>query len=222
MSPFLARHADRRFGAHALMARSARRRSPIVSSVRDRDPIERPVPPSELHATAFDAALAAHRGALDDFVDAAARVDPSAWNTSSDPEKWTPAQVVEHVRLSYVMVCDELEGRGGFRVRTSWWRQRLLQWTALRRILRSGRMPAGVPAVREIRPAGGPFVKAELLEALRADGERFLHLVSTLGAGSRVTMSHPFLGHLHVLEGMNLSTHHMRHHQTQLQEPDKG
>ncbi len=176
------------------------------------------MPPSQSHTLAFDAALAAHRGALDAFIDDAARVDPSDWNASSHPEKWTPAQVVEHIRLSYVMVRDELEGHGGFRVRTSWWKQQLMQWTYLRRILRTGRMPAGVPAVREIRPADGPYVKADLLDALRAEGERFLHLVAALGAGSRVTVSHPFLGKLHLLEGVNLSTHHLRHHHRQLHE----
>lgn len=176
--------------------------------------------PSTSHALAFAEALAAHRRTLEEFIDAAARVDASAWNASRAPEKWTPAQVVEHVRLSYVMVHDELEGRGGFRVRTSWWKQRLMQWTHLRRILRTGRMPAGVPAVREIRPPGGPYVQAELLAALRADGERFLNQMATLGAESRVTVSHPFLGTLHLLEGVNLSTHHMRHHQMQLHAPD--
>lgn len=178
------------------------------------------MPPSAPRTQAFDAALATHRGALDEFIAAAARVEPSAWNAASHPDKWTPAQVVEHVRLSYVMVRDELEGHGGFRVRTSWWKQQLMQWTYLRRILRTGRMPAGVPAVREIRPADGPYVQAELLEALRAEGERVLGLVATLGAESAVTISHPFLGRLPLTEGVNLSTHHMRHHQLQLHEAD--
>lgn len=177
------------------------------------------VPPSTPQAQAFDAALATHRGALDEFIAVAARVAPSAWNASNHPDKWTPAQVVEHIRLSYVMVRDELEGDGGFRVRTSWWKQRLMQWTYLRRILRTGRMPAGVPAVREIRPPEGPYDQRALLDALRAEGTRVLERVAALGASSPVMVSHPFLGKLHLTEGVNLSTHHMRHHQGQLEVP---
>ncbi len=164
----------------------------------------------------FAAAAAAHRAALSAFIAAAESVPAAAWNASSHADKWTPAQITEHLRLSYVTVRAELAGSGGFRVRTSWWRQRLMRWLYLPQILRQGRMPAGVPATREIRPSGGPYVQQDLLQALRAEGESLLGQLEALQADRDVTLTHPFLGKLNLLEGLGLSTAHIHHHRTQL------
>jgi hypothetical protein len=77
-------------------------------------------------------------------------------------------------------------------------------------------MPRGVPATREIRPSGGPYVQRDLLDALRAEGESFLGQLEALQADRDVTLTHPFLGKLHVLDGLGLSTAHIHHHRKQL------
>lgn len=166
--------------------------------------------------TAFESARAAHRAALESFLAVAERVPAAAWNVSSDPAKWTPAQVTEHLRLSYTTVLAELDGQRGFRVRSSWWKQRLYQLVFLPRILREGRMPRGVPAVREIRPEPGPYPQRELLDALSVEGQRLLDRLAAMRAEREVTLTHPFLGRLSLLDGLALSTHHIRHHQGQL------
>jgi hypothetical protein len=165
---------------------------------------------------AFASAAAAHRAALSAFIAAAERVPAPAWNASSHPDKWTPAQITEHLRLSYTTVRSELAGTGGFRVRTSWWRQRLMRLLYLPRILREGRMPRGVPATREIRPSGGPFAQRELLEALREEGEALLGQLEARQKTGEVTVTHPYLGKLNLLEGLGLSTTHIHHHRKQL------
>ena len=64
--------------------------------------------------SAFDMAAAAHRAALSEFIAAAERVPADAWNASSRSDKWTPAQITEHLRLSYTTVRAELAGSEGF------------------------------------------------------------------------------------------------------------
>lgn len=165
---------------------------------------------------AFEAACAAHRAALQSFIAAAERVPAAAWNASREPTKWSPAQITEHLRLSYAAIRSELDGQSGFRVRTSWWRQRLYQLFFLRRILRSGRMPPGVPAVREIRPTAGPYPQRELLLALGSEGQDLLRRLTALQAERGVRVTHPFLGRLRLQDALELSTHHIRHHLEQL------
>lgn len=182
------------------------------------EPAPRPSPADRAMSgdDGFGDACAAHRAALGSFVAAAARVPEAQWNRASAPGKWTPAQVAEHLRLSYAAVQAELDGRQGFRIRSSWWKQRLYQLLFLPRILRQGRMPRGVPAVREIRPADGPYPQRELLDALSAEGERLLGRLGEIRGERGARVSHPFLGRLTIIDGLQLSTHHIRHHQGQL------
>lgn len=163
----------------------------------------------------FDAAAKAHRDAVAAFAATATQLTPDAWNAAPAPDKWSPAQVAEHLRLTYTIVRAELEGRGGFRIRTSWWQQRLFQWFYLPRILARARFPRGVPAVREIRPGPGPYDRTRMLEDLASESEVFLTQVRGI-IGSNRLVSHPFLGRLDPMSGLQLVTQHMRHHHAQL------
>ena len=161
------------------------------------------------------AEVEAHREALKAFVATADTVSDDAWNARRPGDKWSPAQIAEHLRLTYVTVQAELAGRGGFRVRTKWWQQRFFRVLYLPRILRRGSFPKGVPATREIRPGDGPFDRRELLDALQSEGERFLaSATSERIVNARVT--HPYLGKLGLVEGMRFMTQHLRHHHAQL------
>lgn len=162
-----------------------------------------------------------HRRALLDFVDTAEAIDLAAWNVAAREEKWSPAQVTEHLRLSYVAVRSELAGQGGLRIRTKWWQQRLFRLLYLPGILKRGRFPRGVPSIREIRPASGPFDRQQLLAAFRDEGERFLDAVGSAPADS-AAISHPFLGSLSLVEGVRFMTRHVRHHQAQIDPADRG
>jgi hypothetical protein len=156
-----------------------------------------------------------HRKALDSFIATAGALPHDAWDARRSGDKWSPAQIAEHLRLSYATVRAEVEGRGGFRVRTKWWQQRFFRVLYLPKILRRGSFPKGVPATREIRPGDGPFERRELLDALRSEGERFLtSATSERIVNARVT--HPYLGKLGLVEGMRFMTQHLRHHHAQI------
>lgn len=156
-----------------------------------------------------------HRGALDDFVAIAEAIAPADWSSPVQETKWSPAEITEHLRLSYVAVRAELAGKGGLRIRTRWWQQRLFRLLYLPGILNRGRFPRGVPAIREIRPTSGPFERQQLLAAFREEGERFLDAAGSAAAGG-ATISHPFLGSLSLVEGIRFMTRHVRHHQAQI------
>ena len=167
-------------------------------------------------AERLDSEIQEHREALRRFLASAESLAAEAWNAQPRPEQWTPAQIAEHLRLSYHVVRSELSGQTGFRVRSSRWQQLLFRLLYLPRILKSGRFPKGVPAVREIRPENGPFDRKELLDALRTEGEQLIALIQAIPFGQGASITHPFLGKLGLLDGVRLATQHIRHHQKQL------
>lgn len=158
--------------------------------------------------------LTSHRAALLAFIETAEGIQPDGWNISPAADKWSPAQVTEHLRMTYATLSGELAGQGGFRIRTTLWQRSLFRLRYLRTILRSGRFPAGVPATREIRPGPGPYDRHELLSALSRESEKFLAAVSS--APPSALLTHPFLGRLPLLDGVRFATQHIRHHHPQI------
>lgn len=156
-----------------------------------------------------------HRRALDSVLRTASNVPADAWNHAPAEGKWSPAQVVEHLRMTYTTIRAELGGREGFRIRLSWLQLKLVRWRFLAAITREGRFPPGTPAVREVRPGPGPYDREQLLAQLRSEGEAFEQEIRAASASGRL-LSHPFLGKLTIDEGLALVTHHLRHHEKQL------
>lgn len=172
--------------------------------------------PTSLVQSTLENELEAHREALHAFIETAEGLPAGAWNAARAGDKWSPAQVGEHLRLTYVTVCSELAGGDGFRVRTRGWQQRLFRLLYLPRILRRGRFPKGVPATREIRPGAGPFDRDELLAALRGAGEAFLQAAGAAHGSGGGKVTHPFLGGMSVLDGVRFAAQHIRHHHAQI------
>lgn len=167
----------------------------------------------------WDEEVGVHRRALDDFLASASAVPAAEWNSPRAPDKWSPAQVAEHVRVTYGTVLSEIGGGQGMRLRTSWLKRTLLRRLVMPWMLRTRRFPRGAPAVREIRPGVGPFDQAEVLAGLRAEGDRFLTTVAALDLGRFAGITHPFFGRMEPVAGLRLLTLHTQHHQAQLATP---
>lgn len=166
--------------------------------------------------SARDAATQDHAAAVADFLAAARAIPDDAWERPMSSGKWSPAQVAEHLRLTYVVIQNELAGGSGLRIRTPWWLRLVLRWRLLPRILDTGKLPAGARASSEIRPGSGPFPRAQVLEALevaaRVAQESVARGWDDRGAG----ITHHVFGRVEMPRAMRFLTVHTAHHMRQL------
>lgn len=167
--------------------------------------------------TALTEGLTDHRRALDAFLARARAVDPANWNLPTREGKWSPAQVAEHLRLTYQVVGGELAGGTGLRIRSSWWLRTLLRFKVLPAILERGAIPANAGAPRELRPGPGPFDREATLAELTRLGAAF---EATLPSRASATVTHHIFGTLKVPAMLRFATVHLDHHSRQL--PDRA
>lgn len=157
-----------------------------------------------------------HQRAVADLVAAARAVPVDQWERKPDETHWSPAQIVEHVRLIYDVVGDQFRGGPGLRVRTSWWMGALLRWKFLKGILEHGVFPKGARAPREARPGDGPFDRDALLEALSRSAGATEARVFEQWTDPRFPMTHHVFGKLAPAQAARLLTVHTAHHAKQL------
>ena len=164
---------------------------------------------------ALETSLAEHRAAVDSFAAAATAVAPAAWRESSAPGKWAPADVAEHVRLSFEILRRELEGGPGMKVVLPAWK-RILARRYLRRILATGRFPPGARAPREARPAPTSATQAEAVEEIRSVAQAFASACASVPDPRRRRLTHAYFGALPLEDACRLLVVHTRHHEKQL------
>lgn len=160
--------------------------------------------------------VTAHRQALAAFVAAAGKVDPARWNDPPGPDKWSPGQVVEHLRLTYVVVGGELEGKTGLTARTPPWIRPLLRFRFLRRILKDGTVPAGAKAPRELRAGPGPYDRDQTLVALGEAAASFETTLTRRWNDPTAGVTHHVFGRLSAAQMLRFATVHLDHHARQL------
>jgi hypothetical protein len=152
------------------------------------------------------------------FVQSAEAVPDASWKLPARPDKWSPAQVAEHLVLTYEAALREMDGGAGMRPRLRWWRRLYVRARYLRPLLEHGRFPERSPAVREIRPAGPARDKAELLQTFRERARAFDEGVAAAQQKGGFRLTHPFFGRLGTLDSVRLVAVHMEHHRQQLPE----
>ena len=163
----------------------------------------------------FAEAADEHRRAVDACAAAIRAVAEAVWNTAREEKKWTPAQVAEHLAVSYDPLLSELEGGQGMRILVSWWKRRILRWKFLPSIL-AGKFPRGVPAPREIRPTSTAPTPEAGARRLSECAGIFVDRFARAHAAGRAHLTHPYLGTLSGAEALRFLTSHVRHHGRQL------
>ena len=164
------------------------------------------------------AARIEHQRAVAEFVEAAHAIAAANWERKPDDAHWSPAQIAEHVRLTYEVVGEQFVGGPGLRVRTNWWTRLLLRWKFLDGILENGVLPKGALAPREVRPGDGPFERDAVLSAIeRAALVTEDRLVASWN-DQRAVMTHHVFGRLEPPQGARLVTVHTAHHAAQLRQ----
>lgn len=161
----------------------------------------------------LDRALRENRSAVDDFAATSAALPPSDWLRPIAPGRWTPAQIAEHVVLTYEVAARARAGGEPLRPRVGPLFQRVLRWVLLPHILFHRSFPVRAVAPREVRPSEGidqAAVGARLAEAM-ARAER-----AFVGEG-RDVMDHPYFGPLGGARLLRLAAVHTEHHRRQLE-----
>ena len=157
-----------------------------------------------------------HQRAVAEFVSAARAVAAANWERPPDQTHWSPAQIAEHVRMTYDVVGAQFAGGPGLRVRTTWWMRTLLRWRFLGGILEHGIFPKGARAPREIRPGDGPFDRETVLAALERAAANTENQLVAGWADPNCMMTHHVFGKLRPPQGARLVTVHTAHHAAQL------
>ncbi|HVR96801.1 MAG TPA: DinB family protein [Thermoanaerobaculia bacterium] len=164
----------------------------------------------------WDDLMRSHRAAVADFASAASAIEPDAWTRPRAEGKWTPAEIVEHLALSYAALLGEIEGKTPLRIHTPLWRQWLLRAVYLPRLVAGKPFPAGIKAPREIRPAASG-TQQDAVARFRDLAARFEEAADAVRVQKpKQRLTHPFFGAIPLDRMVGLSAAHTRHHQRQL------
>ncbi|MDQ6885920.1 MAG: DinB family protein [Gemmatimonadota bacterium] len=148
-----------------------------------------------------------------EFLSRAAAVPAARWGAPCAPGKWSPAQEVEHITLSYEIFGAELDGGVGMQPMASKRRQLFLRWMVLPFILRTGKFPGQPRAPREVRPVDDTPGKDVQLNRLRAVNEACDQSWRIARRERpRHRLSHAYFGMLSLDDALRLMTVHTRHH----------
>lgn len=160
-------------------------------------------------------ALELHSGAANQLLEVVEAIPDSRWKEPIREEKWSPAELVEHLNCSYDVLLDELAGGPGMEIRVPMFTRLVLRWTVFPKIMRTGVFPEGARAPKETRPtAPAPMEKADAIEAFRLRMRRFDETTRAAGPNQRLT--HAYFGPSSVASGVKLCARHIQHHCAQL------
>jgi hypothetical protein len=163
-----------------------------------------------------------HRAAIEEFAQAVETLDRNAWNVARAAGKWTPAEIAQHLILSYGPPMSELGGGAGFAVRLPWWKRTFLRRKVLPKIVFGEEFPKGAPAPREIRPREGASSPESAARLLRENAGEFARRLCEAHAGKPVRLTHSYFGRLTAPQILKLMAVHARHHRAQLRAPRSG
>jgi uncharacterized damage-inducible protein DinB len=170
--------------------------------------------------TRVDDLLDVHRDAVHEFFTRAAQVSPARWDVPRAPGKWSPAQEVKHIVLSYEAFTRDLGGGEPMKLVGTRWKRLLWRVLGLTSILWLKRLPKGARAPREARPPEGAIDQETLLAELRARTDEFeIVFREAWETAPARKLTHPYFGGLTLTDALELARVHTRHHAAVLPPP---
>jgi hypothetical protein len=161
-----------------------------------------------------------HAAAVEEFFHRAAQVTSPRWDTPRADGKWTPAQEVLHVVLSYEAFTRELRGGAGMRPYGNRFKRLIWRAIGLTWILVRKKIPRGARAPREVRPPDGPHDQAKLLADFRERTAEFESVFrDAMASNPSKSVTHPYFGAVDLINAIKVVTVHTRHHAAVLPPP---
>lgn len=156
---------------------------------------------------------AAHERAVREFVERAEAVGDSRWLVPRAEGKWTPAQEVRHLILTYTEFLRQLTERTPIRLRGTPVRRLVWRGIGLTSILWFRRIPVAVKAPREVRPEPEGRPASQLIPEMQTKVETFhAEFERAWRSRPRPRLAHPLFGGVSLDQGIRFLTVHTRHH----------
>jgi hypothetical protein len=163
----------------------------------------------------LDAAIADNHKAVDEFTASARAIDAGDWSVPRAEGKWSPAQVVEHIALTYeysrAVVNNNPTGPSAPRILRP-----LVRRFFVKPVLKRGSFKPGGRAPAMFQPSSSPDGHAELLSRLETAVRLFEDDLRAAARAGRATLNHPFFGTIPLTDYLRLQAIHARHHRAQL------
>jgi hypothetical protein len=151
-----------------------------------------------------------------DLASAAERVPGETWLLPRAVGKWSPAEVVEHLNLTFDVLLRELAGGAGMEVRTKLWQRVVLRFTMVPRILRGRGFPKGARAPKEMRPAVTSVDQPAAIAGFRDRAARFEVATAAAHQSGRARLTHAYFGKSSIKNSVLVVARHIQHHRQQL------
>ena len=161
----------------------------------------------------LDAALRAHNESIFEFIAAARSFDLKSWWRPLGLGKWSPAQVAEHLALSYEAAWGMLNGHSSGENAPRFLRS-LFRTILLDPVLASGSRAQWIDAPPVCFPCGIPAHPVVVTERLKEAAQAFE--MDAAGINDRDVIRHPFFGPMTVIEAVMQQEIHTNFHRRRL------
>lgn len=165
--------------------------------------------------TPLESAIVENRDAVEGFIAAARGVGPERWRVPPAEEKWSPAQIAEHVTLAFEYSRAVLDGNPPGPAAPRLLRP-LVRTFFVKPVLKHGRFTRKGRAPSMFQPSSVPSDPPELIARLEAALRGFEEDLRAAARSGRSTLDHPFFGTMTLTDYLRLQSIHARHHRAQL------
>src|SRR6187431_546153 len=114
--------------------------------------------------TEIETALADNRAAIEEFVATARGIDAAKWSAPLTPGKWSPAQIAEHLAITYEYNRKVVTGTAGKGAPA--FLQPLARWFVVTKTLKAGAFTRKGKAPKIFQPTAAPPVAPVVLDRL--------------------------------------------------------
>jgi len=162
----------------------------------------------------LDTALADNRKAVEEFITAARALDAQKWTTPRAPGAWTPAQIAEHLAITYEYGRKMVKGTAGGGA--PFFLRPLIRRMIVDNTLKAGRFTRKGKTVKVFEPTAAPGPQTQVLGRLNVAVSGLESDLRARAPLDRERLFSPFFGNVKSADYISLQAIHARHHRGQL------